>query len=71
MKILCTEYRENLKCCASRMSAKSLKNWASKTVVNAMVIKIKALLKNFGIILMVGKSSSGKRVDLSGKPEAR
>jgi hypothetical protein len=32
------------------MSAKSLKNWASKTVVNAMVIKIKALLKHFGII---------------------
>jgi hypothetical protein len=64
-------YRENLKCCASRMSAKSLKNWASKKVVNAMVIKIKALLKNFGIILMVGKSSSGKRLDSSGKLEAR
>ncbi len=42
-------YRENLKCCASGMSAKSLKKWASK-VVNAMVIKIKALLKHFGII---------------------
>ena len=42
-------YRENLKCCASGMSAKSLKKWASK-VVDAMVLKIKALLKNFGII---------------------
>ena len=42
-------YRENLKCCASGMSAKSLKKWASK-VVDAMVIKIKALLKYFGII---------------------